>query len=195
MIFAFLLYFKWPFYLKTLVVLTFLFASYYFITNTPALLLRLEEMYDSLFTKPDGVAFDSTNIRKAIYTCDLILLKNHFLTGMGFADIKLQLFTCFDNNYQSTFYKDQVYLTHNYFIYIWLGSGILGFLGFCFYFFKVAYQMLLLRSLAYTAFIISMFLMLNIEDYFYRQNGLFFFLLIVLTAQKLKEKTCLSAGC
>jgi hypothetical protein len=36
--------------------------------------------------------------------------------------------------------------------------------------------------------------MLNIEDYFYRQNGLFFFLLFVLTTQKLNKKTRLSAG-
>ena len=52
------------------------------------------------------------------------------------------------------------------------------------YFFKIFIEILKLRNFKFIVFIISIFFMLNIEDFFYRQNGLFYFLLIILSVQK-----------
>jgi O-antigen ligase len=182
--FAFLFYFKWPYYFKVVSIFVILVLGYFLIINIPAMMLRIEEMYVSFFTKPEGLSFDSTNIRKAIYTCDLNLIKENFLFGIGFANIDNELLSCFESNYQSTFFNDHNYLTHNYFIFIWLGSGLIGFLAFTCYLFYIVLKIIAIKSLTFSTFIIGTFFMLNIEDYFYRQNGSFFFLLIVLMLQK-----------
>lgn len=186
LLFSILFYFKRKILYKIIIVIIFFFIGFYFIQKTPGLLLRIHEVVNNFNIKPEGVAYDSTNVRKAIYNCDFILIKNNFLFGIGFNDIKYALQNCFNNNYDSNFYKDHLYLTHNYFIYILLGSGIFGFIFFLFYFLRILIEIFKLRSFKYIIFIISVFFMLNIEDYFYRQNGLFYFLLIILSLQKLK---------
>jgi O-antigen ligase len=156
----------------------------FLIYNSPGLLLRIQEVFNSFSVKPEGVAYDSTNVRKAILNCDINLIKENYLFGVGFSEIKNALLQCFETNYQSSFYKVDSYFTHNYFIYMFLGSGIFGFILFSVYFFKIVFNFFKLKSFSMIIFILSVFFMLNIEDYFCRQYGLFYYLLIVLMMQK-----------
>jgi len=168
--------------LSSLIVLCFLL-----ITITPGMFLRITELINSLNTEPIGVAYDSTNIRKAIYTCDFYLLNDHLFTGVGFSEIKLELLNCFESNYTSNFYKDHLYLTHNYFIYIILGCGVFGLLPIIYFFYKNYTFLFRFKSLATSIFMLNTLLMCLIEDYFYRQNGILFFLLISLSLFKFSQ--------
>jgi O-antigen ligase len=155
---------------------------------TPGMMLRILEVINSLNTEPIGAAYDSTNIRKAIYTCDFLLIKENFWYGVGFSELKLELLNCFKENYQSDFYKNHLYLTHNYFIYVLLGSGIFGLISLLYFFYKSYSFLLNFKSLTIGVFMLNTLLMCMIEDYFYRQNGILFFLLILLSLFKFHSK-------
>ena len=152
------------------------------------MMLRIFEVINSLNTEPIGAAYDSTNIRKAIYTCDFYLIRENYWFGVGFSELKLELLNCFKENYQSVFYKDHLYLTHNYFIYILLGSGIFGLISILYFFYKSYTFLLNLKSLTIGVFMLNTLLMCMIEDYLYRQNGVLFFLLVLLSLFKFNSK-------
>lgn len=166
-----------------ILVLSFILSLIY----VPGLYIRFVEIFTSFGINPTGVAHDSTNIRVAIYTCDLEIIKNNFWKGVGFYDIQNQLLNCFESKYHSSFYENHKYLSHNYFLYILLGSGFIGFIGFLFFCFKVTQFALKLNSFIFYVFIVNTFLMCCIEDYFYRQNGIYFFMLIFLSYFKYFE--------
>lgn len=163
------------------------FTSLLSLIYVPGLYIRFVEIFTSFGINPTGVAHDSTNIRVAIYTCDWEIIKNNFWKGVGFYDIQNQLLNCFESKYHSSFYENHKYLSHNYFLYILLGSGFIGFIGFLFFCFKVTQFALKLNSFIFYVFIVNTFLMCCIEDYFYRQNGIYFFMLIFLSYFKYFE--------
>lgn len=156
----------------------------FLIYNVPGLYLRIAEVFNSINTTPSGVSHDSTNVRMAIYTCDWELIKNNFWQGVGFYDIQNQLLQCFETKYYSDFYEDHKYLTHNYFIYILLGSGIFGLLGFLYFLYRVIKIVIQVNSFLFYVFIVNTLLMCSIEDYFYRQNGIYFFMIVFLSYYK-----------
>lgn len=173
---------------KIIFILILLSLGVLLISLTPGMILRLTELINSLDSDPIGAAYDSTNIRKAIYTCDFYLINEHLFSGVGFSEIKLELLTCFESNYQSEFYKDHLYLTHNYFFYVVLGCGIFGLIPLLYFFYKSYAFLLKFKSLTIYVFMISTLFMCLIEDYFYRQNGVLFFLLILLSLLKFSQK-------
>ena len=175
------------FYKITLALLITL-AAFTLIYFTPGMMLRIFEVINSLNTEPIGAAYDSTNIRKAIYTCDFYLIRENYWFGVGFSELKIELLNCFKENYQSEFYKDHLYLTHNYFIYILLGSGIFGFISILYFFYKSYSFLLNFKSLTIGVFMLNTLLMCMIEDYLYRQNGVLFFLLVLLSLFKFNSK-------
>jgi len=163
-------------------------AAFVLIYITPGMMLRILEVINSLNTEPVGVAYDSTNIRKAIYSCDFYLIKENCWFGVGFSELKAELLNCFKENYQSEFYKNHLYLTHNYFIYVLLGSGILGLFSLAYFFYKSYSFLLNFKSLMINVFMLNTLLMCMIEDYLYRQNGILFFLLVLLSLFKFSSK-------
>ncbi|WP_333693495.1 O-antigen ligase family protein [Flavobacterium sp.] len=159
-----------------LIVISIILSLFY----VPGLYIRFVEIFTSFGINPTGVAHDSTNIRVAIYTCDWEIIKNNLWQGIGFYDIQNQLLNCFESKYHSSFYENHKYLSHNYFLYILLGSGIVGFTGFLYFCYRVVNFALKINSFVFYVFILNTFLMCCIEDYFYRQNGIYFFMLIFL---------------
>ena len=66
---------------------------------------------------------NSTNIRKTIYECSFRALDEHWVTGVGFQNVQFQLDACY-------FYKNPKLMgfnTHNEYLNVWIGKGILGF--------------------------------------------------------------------
>lgn len=167
-------------FLISLIFIVFCFLIY----KIPGLYLRIAEVFNSINTPPSGVSHDSTNVRMAIYTCDWELIKNNFWQGVGFYDIPNQLLQCFETKYHSDFYKNHKYLTHNYFIYILLGSGIIGLLVFLFFLYHVIKIAVQINSFVFYVFIVNTLLMCSIEDYFYRQNGIYFFMIVFFSYYK-----------
>ena len=134
------------------------------------------------------MAFDSTNIRVAIYNCDLQLVKNNLPFGVGFNNIQQCLNECYNSNYNAEFYKEVDYLSHNYFFYIFISSGILGFLGLLIFFFYLFKTVLRINTFMIYVVILNVSLMCFIEDFFFRQFGLFSFLMLFFANYKNHEQ-------
>ncbi len=169
---------------KTIILISLVVISISTVVYMPSLLNRFTEVIKSINKKPEGMAFDSTNIRRAIYNCDLELVKKNYLLGVGFNNIQERLNDCYSANYDSQFYKEKNYLSHNYFFYVFISSGIVGFyavLIFFLYLFKLVTQ---ISKFIVFVVVLNVFLMCFIEDFFYRQFGLFSFLLLFFTHYK-----------
>ena len=184
-LFLFLLIFplinlKGLFYQKILFYTSFLFISLFLIKNTPGLYERFHELKISLTNAPKDLSYDSTNIRVALYNCDYSLAKDNFWFGVGFENIKNEIEYCLRSNYNSSFYLDHQYLSHNYFFYILISSGILGLLGFLLYLTHVLKIALRVNLFLFYFFFINIIVVSLTEDFFYRAFGSFYFNLIVL---------------
>ncbi len=150
----------------------------------PGLKNRFIEFYDSVNNPPVGLAHDSTNIRVAILKCSLEIAKDNYMFGIGFEQLPFALHNCFESHYDSEFYKTHKYLTHNYFAYIFLSSGIFALLVFLFYVYKVAEILRRINFFPLYVTAANVFLICLTEDYFYRQFGLLYFNLILMTFLK-----------
>lgn len=146
------------------------------ISNIPGVINRFSELILSFNSNPDGVAHDSTNIRVALYKCDFSLLKDNFISGIGFHEIKEEIHLCLASNYDATFYENHLFLTHNYFIYILLGSGVLGFSFFFYYVINLIKTAISLKSFGLNLLLFCVFISCLSEDFLYRNFGSIFFL-------------------
>lgn len=147
---------------------------------TPGIAKRFEELYISFGTKPQDLAYDSTNIRKAIFDSSVTIAKENWIKGVGFENLQEELNKSYKKNYNSSFYESHNYMTHNYYFYIFLSTGIFGFLFYLFYLkaivtIAIKSNLFLLRILLLNALLICF-----VEDYFYRQFGILYFNLLML---------------
>jgi O-antigen ligase len=158
--------------LFTVIILTF---------TVPGIKKRFVEVFNSYNSPPSGMSYDSTNVRVAIYKCCWSIAQDNYLYGVGFTHIGSALENCYEENYDSYFYKQQGYLSHNYFFYIFLSSGIFGLMLYLFYVYKVARAAIKINDFLLSVSLINIFIMCLSEDFFYRQFGLFFYSLVFFT--------------
>lgn len=159
----------------------------------PGIKSRFTETFRDFNNPPVGEFYNSTNVRKSVITCSLDILNQNYIRGIGFSNIQKELNACYASKYNSDFFKKRDYLTHNYFLYIFIGSGILGFLFFLAYIIYITKKCLIIGNpLLYVAFF-SCIILMFFEDFLYRHYGCFFFNLIVLSYinsfEVLKNKT------
>lgn len=169
---------------KFLFLVLFLGALSFIIKNTPGLNERFYEFKDSLTKPPKNLAYNSTNIRVALYNCDFDLLIENFWFGTGFENTKDEIEKCLSSKYETSFHKDHQYLTHNYFLYIFISGGIFSFIFFIFYLYSALKTILKANLFMLNVFFINILSVTMIEDFFYRVYGLFFFNLILLIYYK-----------
>lgn len=147
---------------------------------TPGIKHRFIELYHSYNVKPENVAYDSTNIRKAIFDCSVAITKENFWFGVGFENIQNELNTCYQNNYDSSFYDGHNYMTHNYFLYILASGGIFCLALFLFYLSTIVRIAWKSKDFLFKVFLINVMLIWFIEDYLYRHYGLLYFNLLLI---------------
>lgn len=153
-----------------------------FILYVPGIQNRFREIYISYNNPPVGLAYDSTNIRVAITKCTFNEIRENYLFGVGFDNVYDTLRSCFTKKYNNTsFYAKTNYLTHNYYAYILLSSGIIGFIAFLFYLGIVFYKLKTINNFICYAAIINILLICFTEDYLYRHYGIFYYHLIFMT--------------
>ncbi len=174
---------------KGFLFISFLTTGVLLITFVPGVKNRFTEMADSFNKPPTGLAYDSTNIRVAIVECSLELAEKNYLWGVGFSNLSPALENCFSKNYDSNFYLENTYLTHNYYFYIFISSGILGALFLALFLFKLLKAVRRINIFLLTITIGNVLILNLSEDFFYRHYGLFFFCLILFSFFKLKENT------
>lgn len=172
-----------PFYRIVFIVLS-ISLIWVLINYTPGIKLRFSETINSFNVKPVNASFDSTNVRKAIFDSSLSILKENWFHGVGFNELQNKLNENYKQNYDSSFYNNHNFMTHNYYFYILLSTGIFGFLFYMLYLgyvVKICWQsnIFLLRIFVANALIICF-----VEDYFFRQYGIFYFNLILMTFVK-----------
>lgn len=176
---------------KIIAIILLFIGSIGMIKYVPGVKNRFVEIANSYNNPPKGMSYDSTNIRMAIFNCSKQIAQDNFITGVGFTNTKNVILDCFKSNYDSEFYKDKKYLTHNYFMYILISSGIFGLLFFLYYVFVVIQFTIKINSFLLNVVILNVLLVCLIEDFFYRQFGLFYFSLIFFSFLNSKQELIL----
>ena len=156
-------------------------ATSFLIVSVPGIKNRFAEMYHKFNDPPKGLDYSSTNVRVAIYKCCWNIAEEHYLWGVGFSKIGNELLECYQSNYDSGFYEKKGYLSHNYFYYIFLSSGIFGLILYLFYLYKIATICFRINSFLLNICMVNILILCFSEDFFYRQYGLVFFSLVFYT--------------
>jgi O-antigen ligase len=142
---------------------------------TPSAKIRFTEIINEYNRPLVGLYTSSTSIRLAILNCSINLASDNYLVGMGFDNIQNELNTCYQLNYDSDFYLENNYNTHNYFLYILIGSGVIGLLLFLYslgYIIKLAIES---NNLLFFILLLNVFIVCCVENFLYRVQGLLFF--------------------
>lgn len=182
LVLIFMLLFRTSLNLKQKIIITSLSLTFItlLIAYTPGIKNRFLETYNSFNSKPQGLAYDSTNIRKAIFDCSVSIADGNLPFGVGFEHLQERLNECYKANYDSSFYLNHEYMTHNYYFYILLSSGLIGLFFYLIYLaniIKISYNS---KSFLLRLLVLSVLIMCFIEDYFYRHFGLLYFNLILM---------------
>ena len=120
---------------------------------------------------------NSTSIRFVNYKCGLKSLIKSPIFGYGIGDVQEQLDQCYQE--ENTNFPKKRYNTHNQYLFIWLSSGILGFIifiGILFYYFKKSLQFK--DELMFSILVLYSFTFL-FENVLSRQSGVIFFCFII----------------
>lgn len=130
--------------------------------------------------------------RFIIWNCSFDIIKNdlNYVFGNGFGTVKSQLVKCYNVNidldHKREWFVKSRFNTHNQYLSLLLGSGIIGlslFLASLFYLFKESN-----RNFNSIALISALLLFLSVENIFQRQIGVYLFSLIVIAILKLDTK-------
>jgi O-antigen ligase len=141
---------------------------------------NLRQRFDELFiprTYEKVIIWNSTSIRTGIYECSINLLKNEWLFGYGIGDVQDKLNECYKN--KSDVLLSGKYNSHNQYLSIFLGTGVLGFLVFLI---MLGYNLILAFRFNDILFqIILIFFMLNFitESIIQRQTGVIIFSFLI----------------
>ena len=180
---AYIILFRNNFGLKTKFLLLIFSISFIgsLILYVPGVNKRFSELYENLDTKPNALAFNSTNVRKAIFDCDISLIKQNWVVGVGFKNLQYELNNCYKSNYKSSFFEHETYMTHNYYFYILISCGIIGFLVYLIYLINIIIICFKSNLFLFKVFLFGTLSICLVEDYFYRHYGVLYFNLILMT--------------
>lgn len=158
-------------YLKIFFVVSF-FVFCISLWQFPTIKSRFSEIFrTNTYTKVDEN--NSTSIRKGIYDCATLKIKESPIFGYGMGDIQDQLNLCYKS--RKYFTKGITYNSHNQYLSYYLSSGVLGLLAICFFVFYFTsfaikkHKILLAITLVFYA-IIMLF-----ENTLERQSGVILF--------------------
>lgn len=130
---------------------------------------RFNEIRTEINNPVNGLNYNSTNVRVMFFTCSIKLVKN--LPFLGYGDsLQSDLNRCYGNNFDTDFYKEQDYNTHNYYFNLLLYGGWFFLILFLFYIFYVFIR--IKHSTLAIVFLLQI-LMINLtENYFSRHFGI-----------------------
>jgi O-antigen ligase len=144
---------------------------------TPTVQNRLTEMNAANLEAPKGNNDNGTNVRSGIMACDIELLKEHWLAGVGTGNVQQALNSCL-GKYDTHVYKQFNYNTHNEYLNAWLTCGIIGFMifvGSLGYTFVLAWKQ---KNWLHVYFLLFMGICFMTENYLTRQMGVTLFTLM-----------------
>jgi len=124
---------------------------------------------------PIGKAYTSLTVRNAIQACNVELIQKNWKTGVGIGEVQANLNKCYQENFNSDFYKNYTYNTHNYYFFILIAVGIFGFLFFFTPYLFLFYKFILSKESILIIFMVITFITCITENFLYRHHGIIFF--------------------
>jgi O-antigen ligase len=155
---------------------------------TPGIKERFTEIFNSFNLRPKNEVYDSTNLRKAIFDSSIKIAKENWAFGVGFENLQDKLNQTYKESYSSSFYENHNYMTHNYYFYIFLSSGIIGLLFYLFYLINIIIICVKSNVFLFNVVLLNALIVCFIEDYFFRQYGILYFNLMLMCFVRYSEK-------
>ncbi len=141
---------------------------------------RYQELYGEYISGELGKKSSSSSTRYVVFQCSTELVDEHLLWGIGENEIYPSLDPCYRQNSNFPFYKNDRFLTHNYYYYMILNGGIFALLVFFLYFGKLFQFSWKEKSLLLFLFLLNIALVNLTEDFLYRHHGVVFFNLFLM---------------
>lgn len=134
-----------------------------------ALISRFKEIQTEYNKPVKGDYHNSTNIRVAIMQCSFLLIQDLPINGYG-NDVQKKLNNCFEDQYDSDFYKVRDYNSHNFYVYLMLFGGWGFFFLFSFY---LGIVFIGIKHSFVAILVFVQLLIINLtENYFFRHYGI-----------------------
>ncbi len=139
---------------------------------------RMIEVTEFVHKKQEVRIESSMEVRSLIFKTDIELLKNHWLIGLGPAQLEAKLNTCFF--IYSMYLKKSIgsYNTHNEWLNQWLCFGLAGIIYFISVFYFHAKRAIQQANFLYMSFLIIFIMSCFTENVLSRQHGIIFFTLV-----------------
>jgi O-antigen ligase len=141
---------------------------------TPTVQNRLKEMNTSNMEAPKGNNDNGTNVRSGIMACDMELLKQYWLVGVGTGNVQQALNNCL-SQFDTHVYKQFDYNTHNEYLNAWITCGLFGFMIFVGCLLVSFVLALKQRNWPHLYFLLFMGICFMTENYLNRQMGVTLF--------------------
>lgn len=141
------------------------------ILNTDLFKGRIQEVLNSL---GGGDSVNSISLREGIFFCSSNILKSNWLFGVGVGDVQDSLNICYESNHVNLLDKEN-YNAHNYYLNIFLISGIFGLLSLLYGLFKMFKTALNSKSYVYFSFLIILSISMLFENTLSRIDGILFY--------------------
>ncbi|MGB0391328.1 MAG: O-antigen ligase family protein [Salibacteraceae bacterium] len=103
------------------------------LSQAPIIGVRIMGVVNLLKLNFGDLQATETSLRVFVWGCDYVLIKEHWLRGVGTGEIQVYLDLCY-NFFDQTTEQILGLNTHNEFANIWLGTGLIGLLFFIGYF-------------------------------------------------------------
>ena len=135
---------------------------------------RIKEITETKYIYPEGVHFNSFNLRMAIYKCTLSIIKEEPIIGYGPGDVQKELNECYQQFETEAFVKKR-YNTHNqYFDYL-ASFGVIGLAIILYSFFFYAKVANKADNRLYLNFLILFYIAMLTENILVRNTGIVLF--------------------
>lgn len=138
---------------------------------------RISEVFKTEKIYPEGLHFNSFNLRMGIYKCSWVLGKEVPIYGFGAGDVQYELNQCYASEFKTNAYKNAIYNTHNQFLFYWLAFGSIGFFLIILSYFKYLWRAKVFRNRRYMYFLIFFFVAFLFENILSRNTGILLFVM------------------
>lgn len=135
---------------------------------------RVTEILENKYTYPEGVHYNSFNMRMAIYNCSFSLIENVPFIGFAPADVQRELNQCY-KKYSTSVFDNKNYNTHNQYLDYYFSFGIIGFIIILYsftYYLKIAIKN---KHKHYLNFLILFYIVFLTENVLIRNTGIVLF--------------------
>lgn len=144
------------------------------LTYLSPLKVRIDEIIENKYKYPEGVHYNSINLRTAIYNCSVSLIPRSGLIGFSPADLQKELNACY-KKFDTSAFNGKNYNTHNQYIDYLLSFGLLGLLFIVLVFYRYLQIAMKNKDKLYLNFLVFFYIVFLTENILVRNTGIVLF--------------------